>query len=108
MRMPKKIVKESADAAESGNAEGEHLSKEEAFGKLFESLTFSQALSTYTLATKMMMATADQGKLDKLKTAYQINQKIGRRLEMMIQLREEEDEEGESLHELLKEVETTD
>ena len=28
----KKIVKESADAAESGNAEGEHLSKEEAFG----------------------------------------------------------------------------
>ena len=104
----KKIVKESADAAESGNAEGEHLSKEEAFGKLFESLTFSQALSTYTLATKMMMATADQGKLDKLKTAYQINQKIGRRLEMMIQLREEEDEEGESLHELLKEVETTD
>lgn len=104
----KKIVKESADAAESGNAEGENLSKEEAFGKLFESLTFSQALSTYTLATKMMMATADQGKLDKLKTAYQINQKIGRRLEMMIQLREEEDEEGESLHELLKEVETTD
>ena len=56
----------------------------------------------------MMMATADQGKLDKLKTAYQINQKIGRRLEMMIQLREEEDEEGESLHELLKEVETND
>ena len=104
----KKIVKESADAAESGNAEGEHLSMEEAFGKLFESLTFSQSLSTYTLATKMMMATADQGKLDKLKTAYQINQKIGRRLEMMIQLREEEDEEGESLHELLKEVETTD
>ena len=56
----------------------------------------------------MMMATADQRKFDKLKTAYQINQKIVRRLEMMIQLREEEDEEGESLHELLKEVETTD
>lgn len=104
----KAVIKNSAGVAEAEDENGAKHSKEEVFGKLFESLTFSQALSTYTLATKMMMATADQGSLDKLKIAYQINQKIGRRLEMMIQLREEENREGTSLHELLKEVQEDD
>ena len=69
-------------------------SKEEDFQKLFGSVSFSKALKDYMMATKLLLAAADDTPLDKLKLAHDVNKKLGRRLQSMIIVREEEDAEG--------------
>ena len=69
-------------------------------------MTFEHALNFYMLSMKMLLATADSGKRDKLKTAAAINSKMGERLNAIIELREKEEQSGEpSLFDLIEKVE---
>ncbi len=76
-------------------------SKQEDFHEIFERIGFDRVLRDYMLSTKMLLAKADDATLDELKNAQIINQKMGRRLDAIIRLREEEehpdDESGENL-----------
>ncbi len=81
--------------------------KEQEFHNMFESLSFVEAMNKYMFSMKLMLATAEKGDIDKLKTAVLINQKMGTRLQAIIDLRESEQSNGEpSLEELLKEFDT--
>ena len=63
-------------------------------------------MAQYMFSMKMLLATADSGELDKLKTAALINRKMGARLDAIIDLREQEESSGEpSLFDLIEEVE---
>lgn len=64
--------------------------KAEDFHNLFSSLTFTRALQDYMTATKLLLATADEGALEKLETALKINQKMGARLESIVTIRKAE------------------
>ena len=80
--------------------------KEEDFQKLFTSTSFESAMKKYMFAMKIMLAVADEGELELLRTAYIINKKMGERLAAIIKLREEEKQEkGPSLKELLDKFE---
>lgn len=59
--------------------------------EMLENMPFKEVMSKYMFALKMLLATADHGELDDLKTAYVINQKMGKRLEAIIKIREEEE-----------------
>lgn len=81
--------------------------KEDDFHKAFETMSFKEAMNRYMFSMKMLLATADSGELNKLKTAVLINKKMGNRLEAIIELREQEVRENQpSLHELLEEIES--
>lgn len=70
-----------------------------------ENLSFGQIMQNYMMTMKMLLAKADDGDLDKLKTALTINQKMGQRLAAIIKLREQEEENGDpSLSTLLHEI----
>jgi len=78
--------------------------KEDDFHRIFESLTFQEAMSRYMFSMKMLLATADNGELEKLKTASLINKKMGERLDAIIELRKREETSDEpSLFTLLNE-----
>ena len=55
---------------------------------------------------KILLAKADEADMDTLRTALLINQKMGRRLNSIIKLREEEDDEddGVSLFDLMEQI----
>lgn len=89
----------------SEKSEGKR-NKEEDFHRAFESITFKQALNRYMFSMKMLLATADSGELDTLKTAALINKKMGERLEAIIRLREQEEKSDEpSLFDLIEKME---
>ena len=103
----KKIVTDTSTRAQelTQNSQGKRV-KEEDFHKMFESVTFKQAMAQYMFSMKMLLATADSGELDKLKTAALINRKMGVRLDAIIDLREQEESSGEpSLYDLIEKVE---
>ena len=102
------VIGTSARAQElSEKSEGKRV-KEHDFHQLFESITFQQAMEQYMFSMKMLLATADSGELDKLKTAALINKKMGARLAAIIDLREkEEDSDEPSLFDLIEKVENS-
>ncbi len=103
----KKIVIDTSSRAKelSEQSEGQRI-KEQDFHKMFESITFEQAMDQYMFSMKMLLATADSGELDKLRTAALINNKMGARLEAIINLREQEEQSNEpSLFDLIGKVE---
>lgn len=65
--------------------------KADELAEILENMPFKEVMSRYMFAMKMLLATADHGELDDLKTAYVINQKMGKRLEAIIKIREEEE-----------------
>ena len=69
------------------------------FSALFEKTTFNKARDRFMLSMKMLLATADNGKLEDLKVAYDINQKMARRLDAIINIREEEEKAKEENNE---------
>ena len=103
----KNMLQESAARArEVASKYGGKRSKEADYNKLFSSTSFAEAMKRYMFAMKMMLATADEGELDKLETAFLINQKMGERLKALIDIRKKEKSEGvPSLKELLDEFE---
>ncbi|MBU5334744.1 helix-turn-helix domain-containing protein [Anaerocolumna aminovalerica] len=66
-------------------------SKAEEFAKMLETVSFNEARSRFMFSMKILLATADHGELDALKMAYDINQKMARRLQAIIKIREEEE-----------------
>lgn len=81
-------------------------SKEDDFHRMFENLTFEKAMKQYMFSMKMMLATADNGALDKLKVASQINDKMGERLKAIIDVREREVASGgPTLFDLIEKIE---
>ena len=83
------------------DSNGEHA-KANDFHNLFSSLTFDKAIRQYMAATKLLLATADEGSLEKLETALKINQKMGARLEGIVNIRKSEDANNEeSLSDLI-------
>lgn len=84
---------------------GGKRNKQEDFQKIFGQISFGQVMEDYMMTMKMLLAKADDGDLDKLRTALLINEKMGRRLSAIIQVREEEEKNGDpSLTSLLQEV----
>lgn len=76
--------------------------KSDDFSKLFSTLTFDKAVTDYMTAMKLLLATADEGSLNKLETALKINQKMGKRLESLINIRRvEQENKEESLSDLI-------
>ena len=90
----KQIVRES---------EGKR-NKEDDFNKMFNSITFAEAMSRYMMSMKILLSVSDNGEIDKLETAVQINKKMGARLETILDLRKKELDAGEpSIEELMEE-----
>lgn len=58
---------------------------------MLETVSFTEAMNRFMFSMKMLLATADHGKLDDLVVAYEINRKMSRRLKAIIDLREEEE-----------------
>lgn len=104
----RQLIKEaSAKAREVLERTGGKRVKEDDFNKAFSSLSFSGAMNRYAHSVKMLLAVADGGKLDELKTALLLNQKVATRLSSIIQLREEELNNNEpSLFDLIEEIES--
>lgn len=99
------VIDTAAKAREIENrANGERKKKDE-FHEMFTTLTFPEAMKRYMFSMKMLLATADSGDLEKLKTAALINKKMGTRLEAIIELREQENNSDEpSLFDLMEEI----
>ncbi|MGL5256755.1 MAG: helix-turn-helix transcriptional regulator [Proteocatella sp.] len=70
---------------------GQIRSKADELATILDNMPFKQVMNKYMFAMKMLLATADHGELDDLKVAYEINQKMGKRLEAIIKIREEEE-----------------
>lgn len=85
------LIANANKAREIEEQSGGKRNKAEDFQKTFLNITFDKAIQKYMLSMKMLLATADSGTLDNLKTAYQINQKMGNRLQAIVNLREIEE-----------------
>lgn len=91
----RKVVEESAGKK----------NKEEDFRKAFEAITFSKAMGQYMYSMKMLLAVAENGSVEELKTACLINKKMGDRLEMIISIKEQEEKEDvPSFDELMRQL----
>ncbi len=58
---------------------------------MLQSLSFNEARARFMLAMKLLLSTADDGKLDELELAYEINQKMAKRLKAIISIRKDEE-----------------
>ena len=99
----RQLLKRTAEKERAVVSQSEgHKNKQEDFQKMFRKLTFDRVMQDYMMTMKMLLAKADEADLDKLRTALTINKKMGNRLESIIKLREEEDEDdGISLFDLM-------
>lgn len=83
--------RERSLVSQSGGREN----KQDDFQKLFRTISFDSLMRDYMMTTKMLLAKADEADLDTLRTALFINEKMGRRLKSIVNLREEEAQAGE-------------
>ena len=58
---------------------------------MLQSLSFNEARARFMLAMKLLLSTADDGKLDELELAYEIKQKMAKRLKAIISIRKDEE-----------------
>ena len=65
--------------------------KVDEFSRMLQSLTFNEARARFMFAMKLLLSTADDGKLCDLELAYEINQKMAKRLEAIINIRKDEE-----------------
>ena len=85
------IISSAKKAQEIQEISDGKRNKVEDFSNMMENMTFKEARSRFMFSMKMLLATADHGLLEDLKVAYDINQKMARRLEAIIRIREEEE-----------------
>lgn len=76
------------------DSNGEHAKTDDVHN-LFSSLTFDKAIQQYMASTKLLLATADEGSLERLETALKINKKMGARLESIVDIRKSENANNE-------------
>lgn len=76
------------------------------FADMVSQISFNDVRSRFMFDMKLLLATADTAKLDDLITAEQIANKMLKRLEAIIKIREEEenDDDNKSLFELLESI----
>lgn len=106
----KRMIHESAVKAHAAfvRSKGTH-SKAKDFRRMFDEMTFSEAMSQYMFAMKMLLATADTADLRQLETAQLINEKMGMRLSAMLELRRQEQQAGvQSLFDLIENLENSE
>lgn len=93
--------RERSLVSQSGGREN----KQDDFRQFFQTIGFDSLMQDYMMTTKMLLAKADEAELDTLRTVLFINQKMGRRLESIVKLREEEAEAGElTLFDLMEQL----
>lgn len=85
------LVKSSEKEREITEESENTRHKAEELATLMDSLTFVEARSRFMIAMKLLLATADDSNLDDLLVAYEINQKMARRLKAIIEIRKEEE-----------------
>lgn len=86
------------------NKSGNERSKSDDFNTLFASTTFKEARNNFMIAMKVMLATSDDATLEDLNLSLQINEKMMKRLKAIIQIREEEQSEGDTLAGLIEQI----
>lgn len=85
------LIASAQKAKEVEAASEAKRNKADEFKQLLESITFTEARSRFMFAMKLLLATADSAELEDLKVAYQITQKMAKRLDAFIHIREEEE-----------------
>lgn len=76
-------------------------SKEDKFRELFLNTTFDEAISKYMFAMKVLLALSEEGKVEDLKIVYRINEKMNKRLEAIISMKEED---KDSINDLIEQL----
>ena len=100
------LVKSGKNAREIARESKGQRVKEDDFHKAFETITFKTAMDHYIFSMKILLATADDGELDKLETALLITEKLRARLNAMIELRKKENQADEpTMLDLMKKLE---
>ena len=89
------LVANAKKEKEISEASNNTRNKADEFSKMLESMTFKQARHRFMYSMKMLLALADDGDLQDLKVAYEITQKMSRRLAAIIEIREEEEKNKE-------------
>ncbi len=87
------LVATAQKAKEIESASESKRNKVDEFTHMLESITFEDARSRFMFSMKLLLATADDGKLEDLEVAYQITQKMAKRLKAFIDIRAEEESE---------------
>lgn len=95
------LINTSRKQKELQDKTGSERSKAEEFSQMFESISFIQARRQYMIAMKLLLATADTAALKDLELAYEIDQKMSKRLKAIIDIRRDEDSEGDTLFDLI-------
>lgn len=97
------LINTSRKQKELQNLSGNERNKAEEFNQMFDSISFIQARRQFMIAMKLLLATADSASLDDLELAYEIDQKMSKRLKAIIDIRkkEEEDSDGDTLFDLI-------
>lgn len=100
------ILQTSAHARKLVKESNGTCSKEKDFHEMFEALSFSDALKRYVISMKLLLSTTDKADIEKLRTAALVNEKMGMRLQAIINMREAEaaDPEQKSLFDLMEEI----
>lgn len=83
------LLKSSEKEREMKNSSNRNKAVE--LSKILETLTFEEAMVNFMHSMKIMLALSDDGRLNDLKTAYEINQKMGVRLNAIIEIRDTEE-----------------
>lgn len=66
--------------------------KEEQLNQMFESENFKSAIHRYVLDMKIVLALSDEADIETIKLAIEVNKKMGKRLEGILYIREQEEE----------------
>lgn len=85
------LIESAKKEKEIREASENKRNKVDEFAQMLQSLTFNEARARFMLSMKLLLSTADDGKLDELELAYEINQKMSKRLEAIIRIRKDEE-----------------
>lgn len=85
------LIKSAKREKEVKEASENERNKVDDFAQMLQLLTFNEARARFMIAMKLLLSTADDGKLEDLELAYKINQKMAKRLEAIIDIRREEE-----------------
>ena len=88
----KQMIRQTAEREQAVVSQsGGKMNKQEDFHTMFETVSFDRVMREYMMSTKLLLAKADDADLETLRTALVINKKMGKRLEAIVKLREEEE-----------------
>lgn len=96
----KELIIAAAVKAKEIDSKNETI-KEDRFRELFLNTTFNEAISNYMFAMKVLLALSDEGKVEDLKIVHRINEKMNKRLEAIISIKEED---KDSINDLIEQL----